>query len=74
MVVFVDVNLREIHIYSENGIRKIPFHDAHILSEIVGNQQINYVTNVMETSADEVINLVRGISGQKPIAKTQRTI
>lgn len=74
MVVFIDVNTREIHIYSDSGIRKIPFHDAHILTDIVGNQKINYVTNVMETTASEVVDLVRGISGQKPTARTQRMI
>lgn len=74
MVIFVDVNTREIHIYNDSGIRKIPFHDAHILTDLVGNQKINYVTNVMETNAQEVIDLVRGISGQKPVARTQRTI
>lgn len=74
MVIFVDVNTREIHVYSNTGIRKIPFHDAHILNEIVGNQKVKYVTNVIETDASEVINLVRGVSGQKPIARTQRTV
>lgn len=74
MVVFVDVNTREIHIYGDNGIQKIPFHDAHILIDIIGNQKIRYVTNVMETSAEEVVNLVRGISGQRQIASTQRVI
>lgn len=67
MVVFVDVNTRQILIYDENGVRKIPFHDAHILTDVVGNQKINYVTNVMETTAPEVVDLVRGISGQKPL-------
>ena len=74
MIVFIDVNLREIHIYSDTGIRKVPFHDAHILTSIIGNQKINYVTNVIETTADDVVNLVRGISGQQPIARTQRMI
>lgn len=74
MVIFVDVNLREIHIYSDTGIRKIPFHDAHTLTTIIGNQKINYITNIIETTAGEIVNLVRGISGQKPIARTQRNI
>ena len=74
MIVFIDVNTREIQVYGKNGIQKIPFHDAHILVDILGNQKIRYVTNVMETQAEEVVNLVRGISGQRPITKTQRTI
>ena len=74
MVVFVDVNSREIHVYSEDGIKKIPFHDAHILNTIVENKKITYVTNVLETTADEVVNLVRGLSGQQPITQNQRTI
>ena len=74
MVVFVDVNTRQILIYDESGVRKIPFHDAHILTDIVGNQKINYVTNIMETNAAEVVDLVRGVSGQKPLTTTQRII
>lgn len=74
MVVFVDVKTRQILIYNETGVRKIPFHDAHILTAIIGNQKINYVTNVMETTAPEVVDLVRGISGQKPLQNTQRVI
>lgn len=70
MIVFVDVNTREILIYSDKGIRKIPFHDANILADIVGNQKIRYVTNVLETDATEVINLVRNISGQSPPASS----
>lgn len=73
MIVFIDVNTREIQIYGDNGIQKIPFHDAHILVDILGSQKIRYVTNVMETHAEEVVNLVRGISGQRPIT-TQRII
>lgn len=74
MVVFVDVNTRQILIYDENGVRKVPFHDAHILINIIGNKKINYVTDVMETTATEVVDLVRGISGQKPITTAQRTM
>jgi hypothetical protein len=74
MVVFVDVNTRQILIYDENGVRKIPFHDAHILTDIVGNKKINYVTNVMETQASDVVDLVRGISGQRPLANNQKVV
>jgi len=74
MVVFIDVDTREIHIYNENGIKKIPFHDAHILIDLIGNQKIRYITNVIETNAEEVVNLVKGVSGQKPISKNQSVI
>jgi len=74
MVVFVDVNTRQILFYEESGVRKIPFHDAHILTDIVGNKKVNYVTNVIETTAVEIVDLVRGISGQKPLTATQRVI
>jgi len=74
MVVFVDVNKREVQIYDENGIQKIPFHDVHILRDIIGNKKINYVTNVLETTTEEVVKLVQGISGQTVTSKTQRVI
>lgn len=75
MVVFVDVNIRQVLIYSETGIRKVPFHDAHILTDIIGNQKVRYVTDVLETNASEVVNLVRSISGQKPVTPpSQRAV
>jgi len=74
MVVFVDVNLREIHIYSDNGIKKIPFHDARLLPTVIGEGKVNYVANIIETNAEEVINLVKGLSGQQPVDQNQRVI
>jgi hypothetical protein len=75
MIIFVDVNLREIHVYAEDGLKKIAFHNAHTLESVIGNKKVRYITNIVETTPNEIANLVRGISGQQPLTtQTQRTI
>lgn len=65
MIAFIDVNKRIVKIYDDNGIKNIPFHDIRTLQKIAQNKKIQYITNVIETEASEIVNLVLNLSGEE---------
>jgi len=73
MMVFVDVENQQILIYSDDGTKKIPFQDAQVISQYIGNQTVSYITNVIETNSIDIINLIRDITGQKEVVSSVQT-
>ena len=64
MIVLLDVNSRNIKLYTDNGLQVIPFSEAPLLKHYTQDNDFYYVTNVMETKADQVINLIDSMSPQ----------
>ena len=65
MLVLIDLNKENIILYGEKGITSIPFYEAEALSSYSKNEKIFYITQALETNAQEVIKLVNQVKGQK---------
>ncbi len=61
MILFLDVNEQKISLYKEDGITNIPFQNAGQLYDHVGNNDILYITNAIQTNAQEVISMVKSM-------------
>ncbi len=62
MILFLNVNNDTIELYCEEGIIKIPFQNAGQLCDHVDeNSSILYITNAVQTTPVEVINMIKGM-------------
>lgn len=59
MIAFVNVEDMNVYIYNDNGVHIIPFNEIDDIYEIAGDKDIKYVTDVLETTADEIYNTVK---------------
>ena len=66
MIVLIDVKTQNILLYREEGLIKIPFNEAGSIVEYIGEDKIPYVTNAMNVSSNDIINLINsmGIKSQ----------
>lgn len=60
MILFLDIDKYEVHLYTKKGFQIIPFSDIEKISNI--NEPIKYITNFMETDADSIINTIKNIA------------
>ncbi len=69
MILFLDVEEQKISLYKEDGIANIPFQNAGQLYDHVGDNNILYITNAIQTNAQEVISMVKsmGVAIQEDI-------
>lgn len=57
--VFIDTKNEKIVLFSDdNVVTNVPFTDIHILDEFK-NEQVYYITDVMDTTISEVVDLVK---------------
>jgi hypothetical protein len=63
MIVLIDTEKQAVHIYGENGVKTIMFDKIGSLSSYIGDKSVYYVTNAVETTANDIINLVCDITG-----------
>ncbi len=61
MVLFLDVNSNTIALYGEKGVTRMPFQQAEQLCEHVGDNNILYITNAVQTTVQDVINMIKGM-------------
>lgn len=61
MVLFLDVNNNVIVLYGKEGVTKIPFHQAGQLYDYIEENNVLYITNAMQTNANDVVNLIKGM-------------
>jgi len=61
MIVLLDVNKQIISLYTRDGIVDIKFQDVGSLYNIVGGDDILYVTNAIKTNAQKVIDMVKSM-------------
>ena len=66
MIVLIDVKNQDILLYKEEGLIRIPFDEASSIVEYTGEDKVPYVTNAINVSSDDIINLINsmGIKSQ----------
>ena len=67
MILFLNVNSNMIELYSEEGVVRIPFQNAgQLYNYVEENSNILYITNAVQTTPVEVINMIKsmGVSVQ----------
>lgn len=70
MIAFIDIQNKNVKLYTEKGLINIPFQEVNTLKQLVKNNKILYITNAIYTSADEIINIINGNSKQNNKTKT----
>jgi hypothetical protein len=59
MILLLDTEKQEINLYNKSGLMQIPFQKASELYDLLENDKVIYVTNAVETTSTEVINLIK---------------
>jgi hypothetical protein len=65
MIVFLDIDKKTVTLYSESGSQTVDFDNIEVL-ETLSDGKVLYVTDAIDASAKEVVELVRSIAGQLP--------
>jgi len=65
MIVLLDTKTLTIKIYSESGMKSISFDQVDLLKTMLKNNKIIYVTNVIITDVDSIIQTVNSLSQQR---------
>jgi hypothetical protein len=58
MIVFLDTDNLKVLLYYDKGLREIPFSQINSLKKIVPSGNLIYITNAVETSVNDIVNLV----------------
>jgi len=61
MIVFLDTQNNTITVYRDDGVLRIPFEKAGALYKLNENEKIIYVTNAVETSAEDIVQLISSL-------------
>lgn len=61
MIVLIDTKTQNILLYKETGLIKVPFSEAVDIFEFIGNEKITYVTNAMNVSVNDIIELINSL-------------
>jgi hypothetical protein len=61
MVLFLDVNSSMIVLYGEEGVVRIPFQNAGQLYDHMESNEVLYITNAVQTTGQEVVNMIKGM-------------
>lgn len=62
LTVFLDVKNQLAFLYTEDSVKKISFHDVNSLNKYLSDKNISYVTNVMKTNGDVVIDTIKKVT------------
>ena len=63
MIILLDIQNKLILLYGEDGVNRIPFHEANVLSSYITDETVYYIINAIEVDANDVINLIDSIEG-----------
>ena len=66
MFVFIDVNQQNIILFTDNGPVSIPFSSASDLFNYVNSEKIMYITEVVEATPEDVINVAYSAMSETP--------
>ena len=61
MIILIDVKNQDILLYKEEGLIRIPFDEVNSIVEYTGEDKIPYVTNAINVSSDDIINLINSM-------------
>ena len=66
-MILLDIEKQKINLYKKDGLIEIPFQKATELYKFLESNNVLYITNAVETTAQEVINLIKstGVSIEK---------
>ncbi|GAF75789.1 unnamed protein product [marine sediment metagenome] len=67
MIVLIDIKSLTIKLYSESGMRSIPFEEAELLKGILKNNKAIYVTNAMMADASSIIQTVAVLQKKRSV-------
>lgn len=75
MIVLLDTDRQKVLVYTESGMQMVSFANAEVLKRIIGNRQVTYVTQGMQTGAQEIIDVVNQLRGvpSDPVAAYQNS-
>jgi len=65
MLVLIDTKSLTVKIYTENGIKSIPFEEVDLLKDMLKNKKVIYVTNAMVATASSIIQTVKTLQQQR---------
>lgn len=66
------MNNNLINIYSDIGLRQIPFHEVDNLKSFIGDSEVLYITGAVKTKAWTIASLVRSVEGYDIPKKTKK--
>lgn len=68
MIVFLNVNKKEIDLYTDGGKKTISFEDVNKLYEFYNDEKIYYITNAVETDIKSIADVIEqsGIKVKAP--------
>jgi len=62
-IVFLNVKARVVEIYTEDGVKSIPFSGIQRIKDTLGSDgDILYITNAVRTNGPDVVKLVHGMN------------
>jgi len=67
IIIFLDINKQHIEIFNSNGSVIVPFSKIDTLKDINIDEPVYYITDAIETSIDEIINMVYSIEGVEEV-------
>lgn len=62
LIVFLDMELREIKVYSNGGFKRFSFFTTDELNKYLGESQVIYITNAKIVKKENLISLVKSIN------------
>ena len=64
MLVLINTETSCVDIYSPDGLESVAFDEVENIADTIGNSPVIYITGAVESSAQEIINLVKEMLGQ----------
>ena len=61
MIVLLDIERQVLTLYGKKGMVEIPFTQAASMYDYLEGDNVLYITNAMEVSASEVLNVIKGM-------------
>ena len=61
MVVLLDIERQVLTLYGKKGMVEMPFTQAAAMYDYLEGDNVLYITNAMEVSASEVLNVIKGM-------------
>lgn len=72
MIVMIDTSQQSVMIYTEDGLEEIDFSESEKIYQIIGDDEVCYVTGAVQTSAKEIATLVAQLDakGDRSVSKS----
>lgn len=71
MIVLLDQSKSLLSLYTEEGLKQIPFSDVGDIDSYIGGKTVFYITDAMEVDGAQIVDLVCKMTGQQVISDTE---